>query len=75
MTDKDDQRERFHGLSIVWTAVGVTLLPIFYFLSIGPAIWLHLPESFFVVYQPLSVLYKTFPTIQPFMDWYADLWQ
>jgi hypothetical protein len=57
----------------------IVLLPLFYVLSIGPAIWLHhrdlIPElPLTAIYWPLEWLADAMPTISAPLVWYVDVW-
>jgi hypothetical protein len=60
-------------------ALGLCALPMFYVLSLGPAVWLadrgYLPtEPLQVVYAPLIWLHEHTPLSGP-LDWYVELWE
>jgi hypothetical protein len=59
--------------------LGLVLLPMFYVLSLGPAVWLAnreivAREPLQVVYAPLIWLHENAPLEAP-LDWYVDLWE
>lgn len=56
------------------------LLPILYFLSVGPVAWYyeshHIEPDIYVItiYSPLEWLHENCEPLQPAMDWYIELW-
>jgi len=75
MTDTD-QRKR--GPFVGCLAIAALLLPLAYFLSIGPVIWLskkgYLSDSVRVVYTPLVLLADICKPIHDALWWYVGLW-
>lgn len=72
------------GMKLQTAIVGLMILLAFYFLSIGPVLWLEscgylnldegvgVPIAYF--YLPLEYVYDTVPVAAQVLDWYIDLW-
>ena len=60
--------------------IAIVSVPALYLLSLGPAISLVLrgymsPDFFNTIYEPLALIYRSFPSIRPAVDWFERLWQ
>ena len=78
MTDASHKaRSRFTVPMVV--AVFITLLPIAYVLSTGPAIWAYnrgyVPFAVLHIYEPLRLICNAVPPIGDLMKGYTDLWK
>ena len=72
-------RRDSRGSGAVLAFLVLLLLPILYFLSVGPAILLVNQgvvneEVLDIVYFPLIQIYDLMPALQAPMDWYLSLW-
>jgi hypothetical protein len=72
-----NRKERWAKRTMVW----LTVAPVLYFLSTGPAIWIYfhyLPRSFGPViggvYFPINLLAQSSPTVASITVGYMDLW-
>lgn len=75
----DDKQERGGGGCIALLGIGLALLPVLYFLSSGPALWVtvnaRLPATLWeVAYWPLTFARDTVPGFHSRFQWYLDLW-
>lgn len=80
---KDEKKSRSGGSGVATAAILIGLLivlPMLYFLSIGPVVWYCLTHNIstggFVdtYYYPWEWLYDHCKPLQPFMDWYMEPW-
>lgn len=75
----DRSSSLLNGVAAAVVLVLFLLLPLIYFLSLGPAIvmvdggYLDL-DTAQAIYKPLEWLADNSP-LGPFIEWYADLWQ
>lgn len=60
-------------------AVTILMFPLFYFLSVGPAVWLRdhglvSNEALMIVYFPFVWLEQKSELCRNVIEWYAELW-
>ncbi|MBT5020755.1 MAG: hypothetical protein HON04_18645 [Planctomicrobium sp.] len=82
MSDSSDQIDGATGAgsSKLWPAF-LVLVPLLYFLSVGPAIVAYensasvrFQTTLQTIYYPLELFYDNVPFIQPALDLYINLW-
>ena len=73
------RRRDLRGSGAVLAFLLLVLLPILYFLSLGPAILLVNQgvvneDTLEIVYFPVILVYDVMPPLQAPIDWYIRLW-
>ena len=77
MTEQSDKKSVLFYVA----SLAVILLPIIYFLGVGPAIWIirttdpRFHRFVYAVYGPLEWFYDAVPPLQPLLDFYMNLWR
>jgi hypothetical protein len=78
MLDSDRERKKGLGCSI-GLLIGIVSLPILYFLSYGPAVWLSYNDYvdnvwLEVFYYPLALLKRNSDWFKELLRWYERFW-